>query len=106
MKAVAVDAAERYSTPADLGAALGARTRLLRTWKRDIPCPGHSTCFTGTRPGAATFKVCAVPTGGRGRNTVEARRLPAGTRILTPPWLEITAARLSKELRNRMRDLT
>ena len=105
MKAISPEPAERYETPTELAAAIGARTRPRRTWRRDAPCTGHTTCFTGTRAGASTFKVCAVPSGVRDRHTVEARRLPAGTRI-NPPWPEVTRGKLVQELRTRMRDLT
>jgi len=106
MKAIARNPADRYATPADLSAAIGARARPPRTWTRDAPCSGHTSCFTGARPGAATFKVCAVPTGSRDRHIVQAHRVPAGTRINTPPWTEVTRGRLTQELRTRMRVLT
>lgn len=106
MRAVDPDPANRYAAPADLGAAIGSRTRLPRVWTRDSPCPGHTTCFTGIRPGAATFKVCAVPTGNGARQVVQAHRVPAGTRIKTPAWREVTPAKLSQELRARMNALT
>lgn len=106
MRAVDPDPAKRYAAPADLGAALGSRTRLPRTWIRDAPCPGHTTCFTGVRPGSATFKVCAVPIGSGTRQMVQAHRAPAGTRIKTPAWKEVPRAKLSQELRARMQALT
>jgi serine/threonine protein kinase len=65
MKAIDPDPAKRYQTPDELAAALGARSRPTRTWTRDQPCAGHTTCFAGTKSGASTFKVCAVPTGRR-----------------------------------------
>jgi serine/threonine protein kinase len=106
MKAVAPDPADRYRTPAEFAAAIGARTRLQRTWNRTQPCSGHTTCFLGVRPGASTFQVCAVPTGVRDKHEVQAHRVPAGTRINQPPWKTVTRAQLAKELRTRMRDLT
>lgn len=106
MKAVAPDPADRFRTPAEFGAAIGARVRLPRIWNRTQPCPGHTTCFIGVRPGAATFQVCAVPTGTRDRHEVQARRVPAGSRINQPPWKTVTRGQLATELRTRMRDLT
>jgi hypothetical protein len=106
MRAVDPDPANRYAAPADLGAAIGSRTRLPRVWARDAPCPGHTTCFTGMRPGAATFKVCAVPTGNGARQMVQAHRVPAGTRINTPAWKEVTPAKLAQELRAHINALT
>jgi len=104
MKAIDPDPANRYATPADLAAALGARTRPKRTWDRNIPCTGHTMCFTGTRAGASTFKLCAVPTGRRGRHVLESRRTPAGTRI--NPWPEVPAAQVTAKVRARIRELT
>ena len=53
--------------------------RVTRHWTRDTPCPGHTTCFTGTKAGAVTVKVCAAPIGSKGRHAIESRRIPVGT---------------------------
>lgn len=103
MEAVDADPANRYATPAELAAALGGRTRPDRTWTPDHPCAGHAMCYTGTRAGASTFKLCAVPTGNRGRHVLESRRIPAGTRI--NPWPEVTTSQLVAKLSARIRNL-
>lgn len=103
MKAIDSDPAKRYSTSDELAAAIGARSQPIRTWTRNQPCNGHTTCFTGTKAGASTFKVCAVPAGNRGRHVIESRRVPAGTRV--NPWPECTAAQLAPKLSGRLRQL-
>lgn len=103
MKAIDPDPSVRYDSPAELAAAIGARTRPRRSWRRDMPCSGHTMCFTGHRDGASTFKVCAVPTGTRGRHRIESRRVPAGTRI--NPWTEATPAQLATRVRARLAEL-
>ena len=103
MKAIDPDPARRFATADELGAAVGARSRPTRTWTRDQPCAGHTTCFTGAKPGASTFKVCALPIGNRGRHVIESRRIPAGTRI--NPWPEATAAQLASKLSGHLRRL-
>jgi serine/threonine-protein kinase len=103
MKAIDPDPSRRYATSDELAAALGARTRPARTWTRDQPCSGHTTCFTGIKAGASTFKVCAVPTGSRGRHIIESRRIPAGTRV--NPWPEVTAGQLAAKLSGHLRQL-
>jgi serine/threonine-protein kinase len=104
MKAVNPDPANRYANPNELAAALGRRPRVTRQWTRDTPCTGPTTCFTGTKAGAVTVKVCAVPTGPKGRHTIESRRMPAGNRTGLP-WPEATPATLMRKLRSRFRDL-
>jgi serine/threonine protein kinase len=104
MKAINPNPGNRYATSEQLAAALGARARPDRTWTRDQPCVGHTTCFTGTRAGASTFKLCAVPTGSRGRHTLESRRIPAGTHI--NPWPQATAGELAAKLSARIRRLS
>jgi hypothetical protein len=49
MKAIDPDPAKRYATADELAAAIGARSRPTRTWTRNQPCKGHTTCFTGTK---------------------------------------------------------
>jgi hypothetical protein len=104
MKAVSPNPADRYANAAELAAALGGRARVSRVWTRDTPCAGHTTCFTGSKPGASTFKVCAVPTGNRGRHIIESWRVPARTRV--NPWPEVTRGQLMPKLGARLRELS
>ncbi len=103
MRAIDPDPLARHESPAELAAAIGARTMPRRTWRRDLPCAGHTMCFTGHRDGASTFQLCAVPTGTRGRHRIESRRVPAGTRI--NPWPEVTPAQLVAKVRARLAEL-
>lgn len=104
MKAIDPIAANRYASASELATVLGGRTRPRRTWLRDHPCPGHTMCFTGSRAGNATIKVCAVPSGARGTHTIQSIRTPAGTRL--NPWPTATKAQLATRLRARLAALT
>jgi serine/threonine-protein kinase len=104
MKAVDPSPARRYATPTELAAAIGGRTRPRRAWVRTPPCPGHTMCFTGTRPHAATYLVCAVPTGSRGRHEIQSSQVASGRRLL--PWSEVAQAQVASRLRARMIELT
>lgn len=104
MKAVDPDPVKRYANPAEFAAAIGGRTRPRRTWVRTTPCAGHTTCFIGTRPGANTYQLCAVPTGQRGRHELQSRHVPSGQKL--NPWPVVTRAQLAAKLRSRIVDLT
>lgn len=104
MTAVDPDPTKRYPTPAAFAAALGGRTKPARSWTRTAPCPGHTTCFLGTRPGANDYQLCAVPTGSRGRHELQAKHSPSGRKI--NPWPVVTPAQLSGGLRSRIAALS
>ena len=104
MKAVDPDPRMRYSNPAELAAAIGGRARPRRTWVRTVPCAGHTMCFTGTRTGANTYQVCAVPTGTKDRHEVRAHHMPSGQRL--NPWPIVTRRQLMGKLRSRIAALT
>ena len=104
MKAVDPDPANRYVTPAEFAAAIGGRTKQRRSWTRNTPCSGHTMCFTGTRPGANTYRVCAVPTGVGGRHQIQASHHPSGRRI--NPWSDVTKSQVIGKLRSRLAELT
>lgn len=100
MRAVDPNPANRYANPAEFAAAIGGRTKPRRTWVRTTPCAGHTMCFTGTRPGANTYQVCAVPTGVRDRHQVQSRHSASGQKI--NPWPDVTRAKLIGKLRSRL----
>jgi serine/threonine-protein kinase len=104
MKAIDPDPAARYADPSRLAAAIGGRTTPRRTWTRTTPCLGHTMCFTGTRSGARTILVCAVPTNARGGHQVQAHQVPSGRKL--NPWPEVSRGQLVAKLRSRMSDLT
>lgn len=104
MKAISVNPSDRYNSAAELAAALGARRLPPRTWTRVSPCAGHTACFTGTKAGATSLKVCAVPSGAAGRHVIESRRDPSGVRV--NPWREVARRQVPTALRSRIAALT
>lgn len=104
MRAIDPDPTQRYASAGDLASALGARTKPRRTWTRDPPCAGHTMCFSGVRPGHASIKVCAVPTGSRGSHVIQSTRVSSGNRI--NPWPTTTKGQLLAKVRARLAALT
>lgn len=104
MKAVDPNPANRFANPAQLGAAIGARTKPRRTWTRTTPCAGHSMCFVGTRTGANAYQVCAVPIGLRGGHEIQSRHVQSGQRL--NPWTKVTRGQVIGKLRSRIAELT
>lgn len=100
MTAVEPDPAKRYPNPTAFAAALGGRTKPSRTWTRTAPCPGHTTCFIGTRSGANDYQLCAVPTGTRGRHELQSKHSTSGRKI--KPWPVVTPGQLTASLRSRI----
>jgi serine/threonine protein kinase len=99
-KAMSRNPADRYPIPAAFDAALGSRTRQVRTWSRIPPHPGHVTCFTGTG-NSSGLAVCAVRTGPRSRHQIQIRHVASGRRVA--PWPTVPAAGLSRALRATFR---
>jgi eukaryotic-like serine/threonine-protein kinase len=105
MKAVDPNPAKRYADPGELGAAIGGRAKQRRTWVRTVPCPGHTMCFIGTRPGANDYQVCAVPINARGRHHIRSRHVHSGQK-LSLPWPEVSKSQVAVTLRSRIAALT
>lgn len=78
-KAMAADPAERFATPDEFAAALGALPVPSRRWRRTDEHQGHSCCFRGDGRGKADATVCLVPSGPRFE--VVACHRPTGRRI-------------------------
>lgn len=105
MRAIERNPNDRYSSPAALDAAIGARTKTPRTWTRTPSCAGHTTCFEGTRCQHVTLKVCAVPTGHRTQHVIQVHRQQSGHKV--NPWPTVpTETALSQALRAKFRALT
>jgi serine/threonine protein kinase len=75
-RAMARDAADRYSSPAEFDAALGHLPASERAWCRTDEHAAHVRCWRGEAPGTTAATVCAVAAGSR--MAVEARHQPTG----------------------------
>lgn len=105
-KAMAPDPNDRYSTVADLAAALGGCTRRAgRRWQRTDLHAAHIACFTGTSPNGATTVVVCVELGSRPtRANVTTRSASSGNRIKRACRTDVPIRSWQAAARAAMRD--
>ena len=99
-KAMARNPADRYATPADFAAALGALPPHA-PWRRTDEHAAHHRCWRTDRPGGKAITVCAIPSGNGFE--VEVRHRPSGVRIVPACRPRCTSAKLPTAVRTAIR---
>lgn len=102
-KAMARDPANRYATPAEFAAALGALPAHV-PWRRTDEHGVHHRCWRTERPGARAITVCAIACGNGFE--VEVRHQPSGNRILDACRPRCTPVKLPTAVRTAIRKAT
>ncbi|CEA06923.1 Serine/threonine-protein kinase PrkC [Arthrobacter saudimassiliensis] len=98
-KAMHRDPAQRYTSAAEMDAALGRFSFSSRIWNRFTPHSGHLMCFEGIR-GNSRISVCAavVDTTGVESFEIQVRHVISGRRA-QQPWARCSRQAVASEVR-------